>query len=560
MAINPLQAPINYTVDVQSPFEAALSGVKLGAGLEELEVARQKRAMEAQQQQAAQAQQAQFRSGLNAFFAKPAAERTFDELQPLLIGANKQQFDALKLVGEQMGTEKLNSSKKFTSQVLLAFEANPETAKNMLQDRINAETDPGQKRAFETVLEIANQDPNRAARLMESLGAGTFGSEWYKGITEVRAERERAAKEPEELKRVRALANTAVTESQLKVQELRAKLEAEPDVAIQRQLTTELKAAEAEEKRALAAKASADALVAEGTVATRIGKAASEAEEAAVKAKFAEQLAQAGLNEKTWNIKNLQSQINDRAAKLNLDRQTTAATVAEKMSSIQARLTEIPPEARKLINESATLAATSKQAATQYNDLARRIEAAEGGKGALTSATEWLAKATGSQDAWTQIRNEYTRVRNSVAIKSLPPGVATDKDIELALKGIPPENANAATLASFLRGSAKLQDIDSAINNAKTDWLSQNNGLLTRAKGSFIAGDYAAKPGETFNDFAQRIVGDVSQKYRSPAQIAEERRQQAVGQIPTNRMPTTPPAAAPASIMSQADAILRGGR
>jgi hypothetical protein len=275
-------------------------------------------------------------------------------------------------------------------------------------------------------------------------------------------------------------------------------------------------------------------------------------------------LAQAGLNKTNWDIRNLQSQINDRAAKLNLDRQTTAATVAEKMASIQARLTDIPEGARKLINESATLASTSKQAATQYNDLARRIEAAEGGKGFTTTATEWFAKQFGQQDAWTQIRNEYTRVRNSVAIKSLPPGVATDKDIELALKGIPPENANAATLASFLRGTAKLQDIDSSINNAKTDWLSQNNGLLTRAKGTFIAGDYAVKPGETFNDFAQRIVGDVSQKYRSPAQIAEERRQQAIGQIPTTTAPATAPAAAPAatpaSVMSQADAILRGGR
>jgi 3-deoxy-D-manno-octulosonate 8-phosphate phosphatase KdsC-like HAD superfamily phosphatase len=564
MAINPIQQPINYAVEVQSPFEAAISGVKIGAGLEELEVARQKRAMEAQQLQAAQAQQAQFRSSLNSFFAKPAAERTFEELQPLLVGANKQQFDALKLVGENMSKERLDSSKRFTSQVLLAFEANPETAKTLIQERINAETDPGQKRAFQDILTIANQDPNQAARLVESLGAGTFGEDWYKGITAVRAERRTAAREPEELKRIAADANTAVTNSQLKVQELRAKLEAEPDVAIQRQLKTELDQAQVEEKKALASKAAADALVAEGTVVTRIGKAASEAETAAVNARFAEQLAQAGLNKTNWDIKNLQSQINDRAAKLNLDRQTTAATVAEKMASIQARLTDIPEGARKLINESATLASTSKQAATQYNDLAKRIEAAEGGKGALTSATEWLAKATGSQDAWTQIRNEYTRVRNSVAIKSLPPGVATDKDIELALKGIPPENANAATLASFLRGSAKLQDIDSAINNAKTDWLSQNNGLLTRAKSTFIAGDYAAKPGETFNDFAQRIVGDVSQKYRSPAQVAEERRQQAVAQIPTTAAPAAAPAAAsaatPASVMSQADAILRGGR
>jgi hypothetical protein len=562
MAINPLQQPINYAVEVQSPFEAALGGVKLGAGLEELQVARQKRAMEAQQLQAAQAQQAQFQSSLNRFFTKPASERTFEELQPLLVGANKQQFDALKLVGENMGKERLDSSKKFTSQVLLAFEANPETAKTILQERINAETDPGQKRAFQDILTIANQDPNQAARLVESLGAGTFGEDWYKGITAIRAERRTAAREPEELKRIAADANTAVTNSQLKVQELRQKLQDEPDLARQMQLKTELAQSEAEEKRAFAAKAAADARVAEGTVVTRIGRAASEAEKAAVEAKFAEQLAKAGLDKTNWDVKNLQSQISDRAAKLNLDRQTTAATVAEKMASIQARLTDIPEGARKLINESATLASTSKQAAGQFNDLAKRIESAEGGKGALTSATEWLAKATGRQDEWTQIRNEYTRIKNTIAIKSLPPGPATDRDITEALKGIPPENANAATLATFLRGMAKMQDIDASINNAKTDWLSQNNGLLTRAKGTFIAGDYASKPGETFNDFAQRIVGDVSQKYRSPAQIAEERRQQAIGQIPTNRTPApaAAPAATPASVMSQADAILRGGR
>jgi len=116
-------------------------------------------------------------------------------------------------------------------------------------------------------------------------------------------------------------------------------------------------------------------------------------------------------------------------------------------------------------------------------------------------------------------------------------------------------------MASFLRGMAKLQDIDASVANAKTDWLASNNGTLTRAKNTFIAGDYAAKPGETFNDFAQRIVGDVSQKYRSPAQIAEEQRQQLIGRIPTNTaVAPTAPAASPANVMTQADAILRGGR
>ena len=320
------------------------------------------------------------------------------------------------------------------------------------------------------------------------------------------------------------------------------------------------------EANAKADRAVADAKTAQATAKNADEKAAAdakrakaEAEKAGIEAQYAGQLALASLNLNAAQIKNITSEINTRAAKLGLDEQAMQATVAEKLSSINARLTEIPPEARKLINESATLAASSKQSAVQFSDLAKRIESAEGGRGLLTSATEKLAKATGRQDEWTQIRNEYTRVRNTIAIKSLPPGVATDKDIELALKGIPPETANSTILASFLRGMAKMQDIDSSINDAKTDWLSQNNGVLTRAKNTFVAGDYATKPGETFNDFAQRIVGDVSQKYRSPEQIAEQGRLQRISQIPTTAAPAAAPAA-PGNIRAQADAILRGGK
>ena len=291
-------------------------------------------------------------------------------------------------------------------------------------------------------------------------------------------------------------------------------------------------------------------------------KATSEAEIKAIESKFAERLQQAGLTEKNWNVKNLQSQINDRAAKLNLDQQTTAATVAEKMSSIQKNLNDIPADTRKLINESATLSATSKQSAGQFNDLAKRLDEAGGGYGVFSSASDFLKKGAGFQGGMTQLRQEYTRLRNTAAIKSLPPGPATDKDIAMALKGFPSDNASAGDLSSFLRGMAKLQDVDASINNAKTDWLAQNNGTLTRAKNTFVAGDYATKPGETFNDFSQRIIGDVSKKYQSPEQTAEEKRQQLISQIPTNQaqVPAAAAAAAPANIRSQADAILRGGQ
>ncbi len=283
-----------------------------------------------------------------------------------------------------------------------------------------------------------------------------------------------------------------------------------------------------------------------------VSRAEAEAQIKATEARFAEQLQQAGLNEKNWNVRNLQSQISTRAQQLNIDRQKMEADVAARMAEVTKNLNDIPADTRKLINEAAVSASASKQSADQFNDLARRLASEGGGYGAASTFAEWAKKTTGTQGAVSQMRQEYTRLRNQAAIKSLPPGPATNQDIELAMKGFPPETADAKTVSEFLRGMAKLQDIEAAVNNAKTDWLAQNNGTLTRAKGTFIAGDYSTKPGETFNDFSSRIVKDMAKRYETP------KSSDLVNQIPTDRNPN--PAAQPNSVRAQADAILRGGR
>jgi hypothetical protein len=207
------------------------------------------------------------------------------------------------------------------------------------------------------------------------------------------------------------------------------------------------------------------------------------------------------------------------------------------------------------VNDSAILASTSKQSANQMNDLANRIENL-GGYGSFSRLSEFAKSAIGAEGYETSLRQEYTRVRNSQAIKALPPGPATDKDIELALSGFPKNTADSKLVAQFLRGMAKLQDIDAAVSNAKTDWLAQNNGTLTRAGKTFIAGDFTVRPGESFNDFTTRVARDVNAQYAGTGVDAQ--RQARVNQIPTNANPR--PAAAQTNIMSQADAILRGGR
>jgi len=513
-----MPAPIDYGVQIADPTQSFLSAFQTGAGIQETR-------LKQEQQQQQMANQKLIQDGLTKL-RQPGA--TAEDVSNLAMILPKDQSESvLKAWALKTDTQKQNALSRTGKVVSALFAGETDIAQQLINDEAVAMRNSGNEEGakfLETWRGITEINPTATERFFTAqLLQLPGGDKIVENVIKLGAEKRAEGKAPAELRAAIAKADKDEADA----------------------ITAQAQAKNAPEK------AAADAQLARAQAA-----------KAAIEAQYAEPLQIAGLNEKNWNIKNLQSQISDRAAKLNIDRQQMQATVADKLSSIQARLTDLPEGARKLINESATAAASSKQAATQYNDLANRIQGAEGGKGALTSATEWFAKSLGQQDAWTQIRNEYTRVRNSVAIKALPPGVATDKDIELALKGIPPENANATTLASFLRGTAKLQDIDSAINNAKTDWLSQNNGLLTRSKGTFIAGDYTAKPGETFNDFAQRIVGDVSAKYRSPEQLEEQRRQQLISQIPGQATPAVAPrpAPSPASIESQADAILRGGR
>lgn len=313
------------------------------------------------------------------------------------------------------------------------------------------------------------------------------------------------------------------------------------------------------EESAKADKALADATVAQAAVPfanssarADAQKKLAEAEKSSVDAQFALPLAQLGLTQKNWDIKNLQSLIGDRSAKLKLDTLKVGAEVQQIYANIADKLGNIPADTRKLINESATTAAASKQSANQMNDLANRIENL-GNYGKVSSFSEFAKSAIGIEGYETSLRQEYVRIRNSSAIKALPPGPATDKDIQLALSGFPKDTSNSTLVASFLRGMAKMQDIDAAVNTAKTDWFANNNGTLTRSNKTFVAGDYSVRPGETFNDFSARIADDVSS--RVSGKSADAQRQSRVNRIPTNQ-----PVAASTSrnVMVEADAILRG--
>jgi len=500
--------PINYGVEIQDPTQSFLSAFQTGAAIQDTR-------LKQEQQQQQMANQKLIQEGFTKLRQPGATAADYANLAMVL---PETQAKSVRESFNMLSGERQQNALQQSGQVFSAFKAGkPEIAISLLERQIEAKRNSGDNEGamfLETWRDVAKENPK--------------ATEDYFGFT--------ISQMP---------GGDKVIESAVKLGTERRTEEQAP--AKLRQELAAADKAESEAKTALATATNAPE-----TAAAEAALKKAQADKAKIEAQFAGPLAQASLNLNAAQIKNINSEISNRAAKLNLDKQTMQATVAEKLSSIQKNLTELPADTRKLVNDSAVTAAAAKQSADQYNDLAKRLDAAGGGFGAATSFADYLRKTTGAQSPLTELRQEYTRIRNSAAIKSLPPGVATDKDIELALKGIPPENANASTMASFLRGMGKMQDIEASVANAKTDWLANNNGVLTRAKNTFQAGDYATKPGESFNDFTQRVVQDVSKRYNPAAQTP------LVQQIPTDANPR--PAAPAANIRSQADAIIAGGR
>ena len=92
--------------------------------------------------------------------------------------------------------------------------------------------------------------------------------------------------------------------------------------------------------------------------------------------------------------------------------------------------------------------------------------------GALVSFEEGLKAFFGSQDEVTEWRNRFQQVRVSEGLNNLPPGVASDTDVALAMKPLPPNNAPPSRIVSYLRGVERINRLGAAYNLFKSEYIS----------------------------------------------------------------------------------------
>lgn len=119
-------------------------------------------------------------------------------------------------------------------------------------------------------------------------------------------------------------------------------------------------------------------------------------------------------------------------------------------------------------------ATASESAANQLEQLATEFTQASIPGGRAGQINEWFKQTTGQEDGVSALRRQFIQLKNERVINNLPPGVASDRDIEIFMSGFPQDFANKDYVASFMRGMAKAERAKAELNNFRAEWISQN--------------------------------------------------------------------------------------
>jgi hypothetical protein len=261
MAINPFQAPINYAVDVQSPFEAVLSGFKIGAAGAEA----QAKSQALEQARTAQAE-------LKTLFENPKATATdFARVSAML---PKDQAEGVRKSFELMSTSQQQNRLQQSGQVYAALKSGqPDIAKNLLKEQADAFRNSGREqeaKATETYLQLIDMNPTGSqATIGLMMAALPGGKELLENVDKTLSTGREEAKAPSALIEAKAKADKAVADA----------------------TTAQATATNAAEK------AAADA-----------AKATADAQKAQVDAKYAEQITLADIKKKAADLGLTQAQ------------------------------------------------------------------------------------------------------------------------------------------------------------------------------------------------------------------------------------------------------------
>lgn len=196
------------------------------------------------------------------------------------------------------------------------------------------------------------------------------------------------------------------------------------------------------------------------------------------------------------------------AQRLALDQQEFGFKMQQAQEKAQQLISEAPKlsvNMEKGIETAVNNATASSNSANSMSALAQQFRAEKPTTGLFGNAQNMFAKLTGSDTTLRDLRIRQNALVNSQVIKFLPPGPATDKDVEIVRQGAPTDMDNPETVARWLDAMANLERRNAQFNEFKAEWMSANGNPGQSRNGGQILG-LDVKKGESLGSAVKRYM------------------------------------------------------
>lgn len=196
------------------------------------------------------------------------------------------------------------------------------------------------------------------------------------------------------------------------------------------------------------------------------------------------------------------------AQRLALDQQEFEFKMQQAQEKAQQLISEAPKlsvNMEKGIETAVNNATASSNSANSMSALAQQFRAEKPTTGLFGNAQNMFAKLTGSDTTLRDLRIRQNALVNSQVLKFLPPGPATDKDVEIVRQGAPTDMDNPETVARWLDAMANLERRNAQFNEFKAEWMSANGNPGQSRNGGQILG-LDVKKGESLGSAVKRYM------------------------------------------------------
>ncbi|HAW3816106.1 TPA: acyltransferase [Escherichia coli] len=196
------------------------------------------------------------------------------------------------------------------------------------------------------------------------------------------------------------------------------------------------------------------------------------------------------------------------AQRLALDQQEFGFKMQQAQEKAQQLISEAPKlsvNMEKSIETAVNNATASSNSANSMSALAQQFRAEKPTTGLFGNAQNMFAKLTGSDTTLRDLRIRQNALVNSQVLKFLPPGPATDKDVEIVRQGAPTDMDNPETVARWLDAMANLERRNAQFNEFKAEWMSANGNPGQSRNGGQILG-LDVKKGESLGSAVKRYM------------------------------------------------------